>query len=80
MQSGEITVINKSFAAIRLQGRPSKVVVKFKDDHIQVSCNPTIPDQLEWEVRQTHHHHGGFDLHISWDVTNVREIEWSVFY
>lgn len=80
MQSGELIVTGKDHVTIKLHGNPSKVVVKFKDDCVLVPCNPVILDSLQWDINRSFTHHGGYDLHIKWNVSDVREIEWAVYF
>ena len=83
MQSGEIIVTGKDEAVINLKGKPSKVIVHFKDHSHVVPCNHHHHDELEWEVQRYKRHHqhlSGYVLVIKWDVTNVREIKWSASY
>jgi hypothetical protein len=80
MQSGELFVTGKDEAIIALNGFPRKVRVDFKGEPVVTPCNPHHHDKLEWEVHRSHHHHGGFILIIKWEVTGVREIEWTAWY
>lgn len=93
MQSGELVVTSKDKAEIELGKRhPDRVIVRFKDDHVIVPCNPKHHDELRWEVKNRHHHHphdhrhdhckheDSYVLTIKWHVTGVRTIEWHVFY
>lgn len=93
MQSGELDVTGKDKVEINLGARsPCRVIVKFKGGHHHVPCNPKHRDELKWEVKNKHYHHphdfrhdhchheDKYMLMISWDVTNVRTIEWVVYY
>jgi hypothetical protein len=77
MQKGELTVTGHDYAVIPLRGAPSKVAAHFKDHETLVPCNPHHHDELECEA---HANNGSFVLTISWRVTGVREIVWTVFY
>lgn len=80
MQAGELIVVGKNEAKILLHKFPYDVKVHFRDQFCETPCNPHHADVLEWEVQSSIHHHGGFVLIIKWNVENVREIEWKVFY
>lgn len=93
MQSGELTVVGSGKANIELgKHHPKYIVVRFKDDHIVIPCNPHHHDHLKWEVRNLHpshrhdhrHEHCKHDdryvLEVEWRVTGVRKINWSVYY
>lgn len=82
MQSGELFVTGKDKAVILLKKHPDKVIVHFdKHEHI-VPCNHHHHDELEWEVHVKHEHpfKTKFVLVIKWNVTNVREVKWTVYY
>lgn len=81
MQSGELFVTGQDSLTINLSDYPSQVKVHFKDQCKVVPCNPHHNDNLEWEV--VHNPHSllkDFMLKITWDVSDVREIVWHVYY
>lgn len=82
MQSGELIVAGKDEARIHLHNHnyPSKVTVCFHDEPNVVPCNLPHIDKLEWDLHISTSHHGKFTLFIKWEVSNVREIKWAVFY
>lgn len=80
MQSGELIVSGKDKIKIDLHGRPREVKARFTDDDCVVPCNPHHYDFLEYEVHTSNHNHHGFVLVISWEVSGVREIKWTVYY
>ena len=93
MQSGELDVTGKDKVEIVLGERhPDSIIVKFKGHHHHVPCNPKHHDELRWELKNKHHHHPHdhrndhcnhkdiYVLIISWNVTDMRTIEWLVYY
>jgi hypothetical protein len=78
---GELIVVGKDQVHIALDPlnhkRIKHVVVKFKDECEIVPCNPKHFDELSFEVEKIHHK---TKLIISWNVSNVRTIEWFVHY
>lgn len=78
-QAGELIVIGRNKADITLQHRqPREVFVKFKNNHGHaVPCNPHQYDDLEWEL---HYKHGHYVLVIKWEVSDSRDIVWTVRY
>jgi hypothetical protein len=82
-RSGELIITGHDKVSIDLTREPCRVFVKFLDDHFPAPCNPTHHDDLEWEVKKTHHHRGNhhavqFDLVIAWKVAGTRKVYWSV--
>ncbi len=80
MQSGELIVTGKDQAVIPLRGLPHRVTCHFTHPQDPVPCNPHHEDWLEYSVHHSFSHHGGFSLHIKWEVTGVREIVWHAHY
>ena len=68
-----LTVSGKGEADINLQGKPTSIMVEFKDD-AGVPCDPH-KDDLNWEIDFAT---GSFVLKIRWDVSGVRTILWAV--
>jgi hypothetical protein len=80
MQSGELIVTGRDKIKIPLSGFPQKVSVHFVDEGLIIPCNPHHRDMVSYDVHHAHDHHGKFTLLISWEVTGVREIKWTVWY
>lgn len=93
MLHGEIIVTGSDKIEIELgEHHPKQVFVKFKDDHMHPPCNPKHHDHLRWEIKNKHfnhkhdhrndhcNHHNRFVLEIHWHVSNVRVIDWVVYY
>jgi len=84
IQSGELIVTSKDAVEFKLgHYRPDEVIVEFKEECIVVPCNPKHHDDLRWEVIHRHcneHHREEFYLVIYWHVSDVRVIEWVVFF
>lgn len=93
MQSGELDVTGHGKVEIILGNRhPNNIVVKFKGGHHHVPCNPKHNDELRWELENKHHshphdyrhdhcqHEDKYVLIVSWNVTDVRTIEWVAYY
>ncbi len=80
MQSGELIVTGKDYITIDLRGLPAKAHAHFIHELQITPCNPHHRDELEWEVHNSNTDHSSFVLVISWSVTGVREVRWSVEY
>lgn len=82
MQSGEIDVTGKDKIEINLgKCHPGRVIVRFEGNYHHVPCNPKHHDELRWEIKNKNSGvENTFALIISWDVTNVRTIEWVAYY
>lgn len=78
MQSGELIVTGKDEISVILRGIPAKVHVHFEHEHEAVPCNPHHHDELSWELNTSNPLK--ISLIISWEVTGVREIKWTVLY
>jgi hypothetical protein len=78
-QVGELMVTGKDEIDISLKSHPTHVKVNFTNSCHVVPCNPDHDDDLEWEVILsdcgTQH-----TLHIEWNVSDIRDIAWSVCY
>ena len=77
---GDLVVTGKDHAAMPLPGhrKPESHCVKFDDRCIQPPCNPHHHDLVEAEIRR--HAHGYYELVVSWHVSSVRTVHWSVHY
>jgi hypothetical protein len=83
MQSGELVVTATGSLTIPLAGEPREVSVRFRHPHHHIPCNPHHHDKLEYQITSEHlklHHDHLFFLVIEWEVSGIREIEWSVLY
>lgn len=93
MLSGELIVTGKEDVEIELGNRhPKYIVVRFKDHHMMIPCNPKHHDHLKWEVKNHHqshkhdrrhehcNHEDRYVLKIYWHVTGVRHISWVVYH
>ncbi len=82
-QGGELVVIGRDKVRIHLKDYPHKVVVFFKKKCSPPPCDPHHchqSDSLEWEIHRTHGRHHSYTLDIEWDVHEIREIIWLVYY
>lgn len=63
----------------------SKEVVRVEfapRDQSCVPCNPTLPDELDWDIVEEHEHkqrHPIAFLRITWHVHSARTILWEIF-
>lgn len=94
MQSGELTVTGIGTSLISLSGKPREVLVHFKCEVEHVPCNPHHHDKLKHKIeykdedlKEHHKHHKHhphhvrlFFLLIEWEVSSIRDIEWTVLY
>lgn len=83
VRTGELIITGHDKIFIDLTREPRRVFVKFEDDHFPAPCNPTHHDDLQWEVKKTHHRRSGghvvqYDLVISWHVAGTRKVFWQV--
>lgn len=78
-QSGELMVTGEDEISIPLTGHPIHIRVFFKGSCNTVPCNPVHSDDLAWEVIASHCHTEHV-LHITWNVSDVRDVVWKVCY
>jgi hypothetical protein len=84
-QGGDLVVIGHNQAHIPLLDFPHRVEVVFRNKHEPPPCDPHHHhhhhDKLEWEVKKNQRgHHVHYTLIIDWQVHDIREIIWTVFY
>ena len=78
MQKGELVVSGKGHIDIPLRRKPESVHVHFLHSQNHIPCNTSI-DHLEYEVfhKRTHNAHG-YILIIRWNVSELRNVKWTV--
>jgi hypothetical protein len=76
IQFGEFCTTGKGKLDVDLLCPPKRIKVEFKDSPNQVPCNPHH-DRLSWDIVKTP---GKLILVIKWNVSDIREIKWMVFY
>ena len=83
-EGGELVVSGADKVSIPLLAFPHKVEVEFKKKHHHPPpCDPhhhPHHDELEWEVHRNYHGHHAYTLLIKWNVSDLREIFWTVYY
>jgi len=78
MRSGEIVVVGSdSVSIILVHGKPARVRVWFKESLVEVPCNVSALDELDFGVEETNKH---IVLNIAWTVSSVKTIKWEVDY
>ncbi len=82
--TGELYVTGKDCLSVKLKASPKEVIVFFKDECVEVPCNPGQCDSVEWVLQKDHehgeHHHHHYKLNITWDVSSARSVCWAVRY
>jgi hypothetical protein len=79
MQAGELIVTGTNSIVIPLDNFPAEVHIHFKDEgRGPVPCDPGDVDFLQYTVHNTVQN--GITLVISWSVSSVREIKWTISY
>lgn len=83
-QGGELVVVGCDKVQIHLKDCPHRVDVFFKKKRGPAPCDPHHHhhvDELQWKLHQGFHgHHHRYTLNIEWDVREIREIVWLVYY
>lgn len=80
MWSGELVVLGHDEVRIKLgEEHPKNVEVAFVGEQTCIPCNPQHKDTCHWKIMHgVHHHDKHYYLAISWHVSDLRLIKWSV--
>lgn len=80
-QVGELCVFGKSEAKINLRHKkyPKNILVFFNDKEKfhPIPCNPQHHDDLQWSIIIENK---SYYLVIKWDVSDIGEIKWKIFW